>query len=474
MNAPLMPPLPALGQSAAAGGGADAATASSSSFFSHTVCRSPELLSCAKTAVKIAKKKHASDPPNQYNHNGGNAWWDVNLSDLQMHEWQPQLPQHLINPNHEILEDGLSLLRTMEAELQQLTMLVRRRGHSNDPTEEISISVRQLEEDTKELMSVIRTMVPATARGQYLRHWKMMQQWFQTAAQSQGTRLKQILKVRGAVLAEQAQRRKLFQASPTRNKAASKSAFNDNPLMQIKAPPVAAANRMLATPQQQLFHAPLSAPQPHAPMASATTTTNGTAMSSTATTAAPYSANAYAATSRSGPGANGGRSGGGGYYNYYGASPAGGAGGFGGGYGGSASNSSSYYGSGSGMRQRKAVATSADTQDSQQHQQQLEQEQLLVRQQERETQRRLQDARQAESSLAELGTLFSKMSSLITAQSETIVNIEDDVEAASFDVRAGHAEIQTLYTIKKGNRALILKVFGLLIFFIIFMRLYRY
>jgi t-SNARE complex subunit (syntaxin) len=53
-----------------------------------------------------------------------------------------------------------------------------------------------------------------------------------------------------------------------------------------------------------------------------------------------------------------------------------------------------------------------------------------------------------------------------------IDNIEDDVEAAHGDVKAGQEEITTLYSIKKGNRALILKVFGLIIFLIIFLRFY--
>ena len=86
---------------------------------------------------------------------------------------------------------------------------------------------------------------------------------------------------------------------------------------------------------------------------------------------------------------------------------------------------------------------------------------------------RVQEARQAERSLAELGTLFGKMSTLISQQSEIIDKVEDDVEAANLDVMAGEQEIATLYSIKKGNRALIIKVFALLIFFIIFMKIYQ-
>ena len=61
---------------------------------------------------------------------------------------------------------------------------------------------------------------------------------------------------------------------------------------------------------------------------------------------------------------------------------------------------------------------------------------------------------------------------MISQQSETIDKVEDDVEAAFMDVSAGQEEITVLYSIKKGNRALIIKTFAMLIFLIIFMRFY--
>ena len=51
-------------------------------------------------------------------------------------------------------------------------------------------------------------------------------------------------------------------------------------------------------------------------------------------------------------------------------------------------------------------------------------------------------------------------------------NLEDDVEAAGMDIDAGHNELVKVYGMTKGNRGLILKVFGILIFLIIFMKLY--
>ena len=100
------------------------------------------------------------------------------------------------------------------------------------------------------------------------------------------------------------------------------------------------------------------------------------------------------------------------------------------------------------------------------------QQQIHLRRQNRETQSRLASARLAEKSIAELGVMFTKMSTLITQQGEVLERIEDDVEAASGDIDAGHDEIVKLYGMTKGNRGLILKVFGILIALIIFMKVY--
>ena len=56
---------------------------------------------------------------------------------------------------------------------------------------------------------------------------------------------------------------------------------------------------------------------------------------------------------------------------------------------------------------------------------------------------------------------------------EVLEKVEDDVEAGLAEVTAGQEEITTLYALKKGNRALIIKLFSLLIFLIIFMRFYK-
>jgi hypothetical protein len=502
--------------------------------FSHAVSRSNELLSCAKTAVKIAQRKHASsgaptdtpDTPDTYN------WWTVKLTDLQLYDGSNQEP----HVSHEVLEDGLSLLRTMEGELKHLEGLVRRRGHTNDPTEEISLSVKRLELDTQEVMDLIKTMIPLSARGQGQRHWQMLQQWFQSVVQQQGIRLKEILKVRGKVLAEQAQRRKRFQASSNTTNTTTNAQF-DSPLFTAPAhrpapvqpvqPPPKQSQSQLPPVLSNGTHAHVPPPVINGNGASTThvhgahgngaygassSNGNGSAAPAARTTiaASPYTAPAAttstatvtATTSRptstlssSTMAQQRPRPTSGGYSYYGGNGPTGNSaygggatsGGYGrtgtGGYGGSAANASYYVGGNSssssvggavsGMRQRRQVAASATTQDNDQSQDFAIQEQMQIRQQERKSQLRLKEARQAEKTLATVATLFGKMSTMISQQAEVVDKVEDDVEAAFLDVAAGHEEITTLYSIKKGNRALIIKVFGILIFFILFMRIYK-
>ena len=90
----------------------------------------------------------------------------------------------------------------------------------------------------------------------------------------------------------------------------------------------------------------------------------------------------------------------------------------------------------------------------------------------RDTKSRLESARRVEKAVAELGTMFGKMATLVQQQSETIGRIEDDTEVSLLDVQSGNAEIQKVKEITQGNRALIIKIFVILIGLIVFFKLY--
>ena len=149
---------------------------------------------------------------------------------------------------------------------------------------------------------------------------------------------------------------------------------------------------------------------------------------------------------------------------------------YGGGYAGNPHSSNN-----TGMRRRAGASSATNNtngynpyqeEENKIHDANSVQAQIQMRRENRQSQKRLESARQAEKSLAELTTMFSKMSNLIHSQGETLVKIEDDVEAAMDHVEAGREEIIKLHEWTKGNRSLIIKVFAILIFCIAFMRFY--
>ena len=82
-------------------------------------------------------------------------------------------------------------------------------------------------------------------------------------------------------------------------------------------------------------------------------------------------------------------------------------------------------------------------------------------------QSRMQAAEKVEQSIAQLGSLFTQMATLVVSQGEIVQRIEDDVEAGLSNVEQGHEEMTKFYDITKGNRSLIIKILALLLFFIL-------
>jgi syntaxin 5 len=437
--------------------------------FNHAVSRSSELIACAKTSWKIQQQQE------------------------QQRHHDPSVPSpppigkppdyRLASPNDpapsglSMLEDGLTLLRAMEYGLKQLQVLVRRRGHTNDPTEEIATLVKQLEQDTQELTEFCQQLLAIRRRKQAKRHWELVVQWFQQVADHYSTQLQVCLKLRGEILTEQAQqRRKLVDtkapgaaAAAVSNGSKKASTFQrkhnlhagstatplfDSPLFTASSP------RKMTTSKPPVYngntHGGPVVPPPPAGVHRNYHTGNGN-----------HGASQYYGSNHPTPPVSGY---GGGNHVPPSANASFGYGGYGGsGYGGGMAEST-------GMRQRKGGMLSTTTMSIPAQELQEEEEkvhnQIQMRQQKRETQQRLDEARQAETMLGELGQLFGKMSTLITQQGETLEKIEDDVECALGDVTAGQEELTKLYSIKKGNRPLIIKTFLILNFLIIFMKAY--
>ena len=91
---------------------------------------------------------------------------------------------------------------------------------------------------------------------------------------------------------------------------------------------------------------------------------------------------------------------------------------------------------------------------------------------------RAQAVQDIEAHMTELGSIFERLSTMITEQGEMIDRLDDNLDAAEVNVNMGYQEIvkygQNVYEIDKeltssfSNRSLIMKLFGVLIFFIIF------
>lgn len=73
-----------------------------------------------------------------------------------------------------------------------------------------------------------------------------------------------------------------------------------------------------------------------------------------------------------------------------------------------------------------------------------------------------------ESTIAELGTIFSQLASMIREQGEQIERIDANVEEVTINVDAAHSELVRYLQNVSSNRWLMLKIFGVLIFFFLF------
>jgi syntaxin 5 len=78
-----------------------------------------------------------------------------------------------------------------------------------------------------------------------------------------------------------------------------------------------------------------------------------------------------------------------------------------------------------------------------------------------------------ESSISELGAVFTQLASLVAEQGDMITRIDSNVEETSMNVDAAHHELLKYFNNISKNRWLIIKVFGVImaffIFFVVFM-----
>lgn len=100
---------------------------------------------------------------------------------------------------------------------------------------------------------------------------------------------------------------------------------------------------------------------------------------------------------------------------------------------------------------------------------QLQTQQLALRDDsESYMQQRAETMHNIESTIVELGGIFQQLAHMVKEQDEAIGRIDTNIQETEMNVEAGHREIMKYFQSITGNRALMFKVFGVLIFFFIF------
>lgn len=75
--------------------------------------------------------------------------------------------------------------------------------------------------------------------------------------------------------------------------------------------------------------------------------------------------------------------------------------------------------------------------------------------------------RQVESTIVELGQIFNQLATMVSEQGEMVERIDANVEDTVTNMDAGQNQLMLYYNSIAGNRSLILKVFGILLAFLV-------
>lgn len=100
---------------------------------------------------------------------------------------------------------------------------------------------------------------------------------------------------------------------------------------------------------------------------------------------------------------------------------------------------------------------------------QYSQQLMLMEEQDSYLQSRADTMKTIESTIVELGSMFSQLATMVKEQEELVHRIDANVEDAEMNVEAAHTELLKYFKSVSSNRMLMFKVFGIMIvFFVIF------
>eukprot|EP00921_Rhytidocystis_pertsovi_P022640 GHVQ01036140.1.p1 GENE.GHVQ01036140.1~~GHVQ01036140.1.p1 ORF type:complete len:200 (+),score=23.89 GHVQ01036140.1:68-667(+) len=90
----------------------------------------------------------------------------------------------------------------------------------------------------------------------------------------------------------------------------------------------------------------------------------------------------------------------------------------------------------------------------------------------RYNQQRADGVEQVQRMIGELGQIFHKVASMVTQQEELVQRIDEDIDTTITNVNQGQSELLSYFQRISSDRALILKVFAVIIAFVIFFVLF--
>lgn len=102
------------------------------------------------------------------------------------------------------------------------------------------------------------------------------------------------------------------------------------------------------------------------------------------------------------------------------------------------------------------------------HQQHQQQQMMLYDESDNYVQQRAETMQNIESTIVELGGIFQQLAHMVKEQDEMVERIDSNVQDAEMNIEAAHGEILKYFQTVSKNRWLMIKIFGVLIFFFIF------
>lgn len=104
---------------------------------------------------------------------------------------------------------------------------------------------------------------------------------------------------------------------------------------------------------------------------------------------------------------------------------------------------------------------------------QIQHQQMLIYDEtDQYVQQRAETMQSIESTIIELGGIFQQLAHMVKEQEETVGRIDSNIQDVEMNVEAAHSQILKYFQSVSKNRWLMIKIFGVLIFFFIFFVLF--